>query len=52
MALYRCRLEQDGENSQLLVKLNKDLNLSNNGSVTMGQYDHDNDQHDYQEFGR
>ena len=27
---------QDGENGQLLVKLNKDLNLGNNGSVTMG----------------
>ena len=27
---------QDGDNGQLLVKLNKDLNLGNNGSVTMG----------------
>ena len=27
---------QDGENGQLLVKLNKDLNLGNDGSVTMG----------------
>ena len=27
---------QDGENGQLLVKLNKDLNLGNNGSVKMG----------------
>ncbi|EPP14341.1 S-layer domain protein [Megasphaera sp. NM10] len=27
---------QDGENGQLLIKLNKDLNLGNNGSVKMG----------------
>ena len=27
---------QDGENGQLLIKLNKDLNLSDKGSVTMG----------------
>ena len=27
---------QDGDNGQLLVKLNKDLNLGNNGSVKMG----------------
>ncbi|WP_370837601.1 S-layer homology domain-containing protein [Megasphaera sp.] len=27
---------QDGENGQLLVKLNKDLNLGNNGSVKIG----------------
>ena len=27
---------QDGDNGQLLVKLNKDLNLGNNGSVQMG----------------
>ena len=27
---------QDGENGQLLVKLNKDLKLGNDGSVTMG----------------
>ena len=27
---------QDGDNGQLLIKLNKDLNLGNNGSVTMG----------------
>ena len=33
---------QDGENGQLLVKLNKDLNLGNNGSVTMGNTTIDN----------
>ena len=34
---------QDGDNGQLLVKLNKDLNLGNNGSVKMGNTTINND---------